>query len=429
MVLYIFLHQTDNTIESFASSVPIQISGLIKRYRPSFMDIHWPDWTNRIRPRVSTCFEDVEKCKSPDKGFITLSCPNCNTTARICFTCKRKICSSCSKPLCDKRVNRMNSWLPTNIPYMHITFTLPEELRFFRLEYRDCSALSLIAQQALKVILNFFKKKFGIEPWVFSVIHTFGSYVNRNPHLHFITTLWWFDIDRERVSVEGKYISFRAIKTQRRAFLIKECRVILEEHPHLKTDSHRKQTFKNLFKKSRYVTLSEPIFEVSYVMSYVTRYMYRPPVSLTKIINCNLTDDINDSSITLKYFHKKPHEERIITYSMFEFMWLIARQLPDKYFRVVRYWWFFAPNKKAKALEKLKTIPLADTKIIHKNKVINTDCKVNKSRPISYQNRLMVSFGKDPFECPCCKHHMIKTSITYWSKKDNSFFTKYFNSS
>jgi len=55
-------------------------------------------------------------------------------------------------------------------------------------------------------------------------------------------------------------------------------------------------------------------------MGYVTRYMYRPPVSLTKIIDCNLTDDINDSSITLKYFHKKPHEERIITYSMFEFM-------------------------------------------------------------------------------------------------------------
>jgi len=323
----------------------------------------------------------------------------------------------------------MNSRLPTNIPYMHITFTLPEELRLFRLEYRDSSAISIIFQQAIKTILTFFQKRFGIEPWIFSVIHTFGSYVNRNPHLHFVTTLWWFNDDWEWLSVEGKYISFKAIKKRRRVFLIEECRKIIEEHPHLKNDKYWEQTFKNLFKKSRYVTLSDPIFEVSYVMSYVTRYMYRPPVSLNKIIDYKLTDDIHTSSITLKYTHKKPKEERTITYSMIDFFQNLARQIPDKYFRVIRYWWLFAPSKKTKALEKIKNLPKSDTQVMYKGKPRNADWKISKDRPISYQQRLIASFGKDPFKCPKCSHTMIKVSLTYRSKKYNCFKTKFFDSS
>jgi len=35
--------------------------------------------------------------------------------------------------------------------------------------------------------------------------------------------------------------------------------------------------------------------------------------------------------------HKKPREERFITYTIFEFLGKIIRQLPDKYFRTVRY--------------------------------------------------------------------------------------------
>jgi predicted RNA-binding Zn-ribbon protein involved in translation (DUF1610 family) len=114
---------------------------------------------------------------------------------------------------------------------------------------------------------------------------------------------------------------------------------------------------------------------------------------------------------------------------MIDFFQNLARQIPDKYFRVIRYWWLFAPSKKTKALEKIKNLPKSDTQVMYKGKPRNADWKISKDRPISYQQRLIASFGKDPFKCPKCSHTMIKVSLTYRSKKYNCFKTKFFDSS
>jgi len=416
MVL-IIIQQTSNTIESLTSSTWIEISDIIQRYWSFFIETHWPEGSNRIRNRVLKCFDDLRKCKSQELWFSTFSCPDCNTKKYFFFTCKRRICSSCSKPLCDKRMNGMSERLPTNIPYLHITFTLPEELRDLRLKYRKHNALAIIFKQAQEIIKDIFLKRFGCEPWIFSVIHTFWSYVNRNPHLHFITTLWGIDCDWERISTKGEYISYKSINKQRRARIISERRSLLLQHESNDDFNRQNTIFKKIFKKNWYVTVSDPIFEVSYVMSYIARYMYRPPISITKIVNTTFTDNPHTSTITLKYFHKAPHEERTITYTIFEFLWLIARQLPDKYFRNVRYYWIFTPQRRKKYLAIISNIP-AEKGIT----------KPLKKRPKSFQERMISAFGKNPLKCNCWWDMKIE-SITFRSKKKNSFLTKYFDSS
>jgi len=133
--------------------------------------------------------EDCIKCKSWELGYATYECPCCWERQIVCFTCKRKFCSSCSKPLCDRFINRIRERLPTNISYIHITFTLPEELRDFWIKYRNTWALNIIFQEAAKMIKEYLYEKFGIKPGIFSMIHTFWSHVNRNPHLHLVCTL------------------------------------------------------------------------------------------------------------------------------------------------------------------------------------------------------------------------------------------------
>jgi hypothetical protein len=61
-------------------------------------------------------------------------------------------------------MNGMSERLPTNIPYLHITFTLPEELRDLRLKYRKHNVLAIIFKQAHKIIKDTFLKEFGCEP-------------------------------------------------------------------------------------------------------------------------------------------------------------------------------------------------------------------------------------------------------------------------
>jgi hypothetical protein len=139
------------------------------------------------------------------------------------------------------------------------------------------------------------------------------------------------------MDISEKYLSFRSFKERRRALISKKCRKMLKKEDPENYDK-RNNIIRKLFKKSWYVKLSDPIIDVVYVMSYVTRYMYKAPVSITKIIDAKLTKNPHKSTITIKYFHKKPREERTITYTVFEFLGMIIRQLPDKYFKCIRFY-------------------------------------------------------------------------------------------
>jgi len=277
--------------------------------------------------------------------------------------------------------------------------------------------LSIIFEEAHNIIKDFFLKRFGCEPGIFSVMHTFWSYVNWNPHLHIVFTLWGVNFEWEWISAKWEFISYKSFKDKWRARIIQRLREFISSH-YAQDFEYYNSIFKKIFKKNWYVQLSDPIFDVSLIMWYITRYMYRPPVSLTKIIAAYLTDDIYASTITLQYTHKKPKEERIITYTMFEFIWLIARQLPDKYFRTVRYSWIFTPQKRGRYLATISQVPAE-----------KQETKSIKKRPLCFQERMISAFGTDPLECSFCWGQLKLESITFRSKRNTCFITKFFDSS
>jgi len=217
------------------------------------------------------------------------------------------------------------------------------------------------------------------------------------------------------MDISEKYLSFRSFKSKRRARIAEKCRNTLEKYDP-ENYNKRDKVIEKLFKKSWYVQLSDPIIDVSHVMSYITRYMYRSPVSVSKIIDSNLTDDPHTSTITIKYTHKKPREERIITYTVFDFIGMIMRQLPDKNFRTIRFYWLFAQNTRKDNIPKIhELVPRKPEKPIPK-------------RPTKFVDRMRKSFGEKTLHCSNCDQEMILHSITYFSKRTGTFSTKYFDS-
>jgi len=92
------------------------------------------------------------------------------------------------------------------------------------------------------------------------------------------------------MNIKDKYICFRALKSRRKTLVVKKLReIISKEDPN--SYQQRNKVFQEVFKKSWYVQISEPIIDVVRVMNYMTRYMYRAPVSITKIVNSNLTNN------------------------------------------------------------------------------------------------------------------------------------------
>lgn len=402
----------------YLTSSHLSIAFFLSKYWSFFDDIHGISWTNRIRWRVTECIKKTMKCNSWKLWFSTFICKDCWTKKVIHFMCHMRCCSTCSKVLCDKRINGIRTRLPTHIPYVHITRTLPAELRDFRLQFRSEKALSILFNKAHEIIIRFFQDRFWCTPWVFSILHTFWSYINRNPHLHMVVSLGGLSEDNKRINIKGQYIVYHQIKQQRRALVIKECRKIVSTL-HKDQYDYWKPLFEKTFqKKSWYVTVSKPIIEVQKVMWYLTRYMYRAPIAISKIIGSNLIpNDIDNSTITVQYMHKRPRQRRVITYTIREFLWLLARHIPDKYFRLVRYSGLFSPTKRKQSI-----------KNIHEQNPPPQSHTIIPARPITYRTRMMTTFNKDPLACSCwCTFELF--SITYFSKRTHSFVTKYIDSS
>jgi hypothetical protein len=149
-------------------------------------------------------------------------------------------------------------------------------------------------------------------------------------------------------------------------------------------------------------------------MWYLTRYMYRAPLAIANITATNLIPwDLDKSTITLKYKHKKPVQTRTITYTMRQFCWLLAQHIPDKNFRIVRYVWLFAPTNKKKSLARInELIPIPPNHI-----TLN-------QRPTAYRDRMITVFKKDPYICECCGDIMRPHSVTFFASRQQRFITR-----
>ena len=103
------------------------------------IDNHFLDFSQnspyKIRDHIFDVFSYTRLCWTWGLWFATFECPCCHKQKVTNFTCWSRFCFSCSKPKSDKRISHLLSWLPQNIDYYHIFFTIPEEFRrFFRLQ-------------------------------------------------------------------------------------------------------------------------------------------------------------------------------------------------------------------------------------------------------------------------------------------------------
>lgn len=412
MLLLILIISPNNSIEYITQQKwwP-KLKELLKEYM-SFFLFEAEKQQIKVSDRFLESVEKSQKCRTEALWFITLACEHCNHTKNLYLVCHNKLCTSCGKTSCVNRTTSANKRIPQHIKYIHITFTLPEELREFRLYFRDERVLNILFEAAKLTILQVMKQRYKCMPGFISVIHTFGSDLKRNPHIHMIVTAWWltYSLD-ERIDLWGEeYFHYNFFKHTWRYFVTRLSRKFIN-NSHLNYKNKFNERIKTTFNKDRYVYVGEKMTSSKNTVKYVWRYLKRPPIAESRIVSVHLVPKkIHESTITIKYTHKKPKEIRYITMSIFDFLLRLSEHLPNKWFQCVRYGWMFAPKKKAFCLATLYLHTSNALKMSYTGFVAY----------IAFQTRMIESFWKDPFVCPCCNHTMIPVSITlpflYWFK-------------
>ena len=355
------------------------------------LEDHWHGflkiYENKIRSNVKKEVEKVLKCKDTKYGFIELKCDKCNTKKKIGFTCKSRFCTSCGKIYTDNWIDNMLGNL-INVKHRHIVFTIPEELRkFFGIDRQRLKILPKCAARAVTSWMHSLNKKEEFTPGIVTVIHTFGRDLKWNPHVHMMVT----EGGKGNIT-EWRHIRYISYESLRKRWQ----KILLDEITNISGNTKEVKLLKNKLYKEKdkgfYVYAKTEIKSAKTAAKYVGRYVGRPAIAESRILK------YDGKNVTYKYTRHEDNKVIVETVHVYEFIKRIIRHIPEKNFKMIRYFGIYSRRSKCK----VNFIKMIDKMVLSIRKSI-----------ANWENRILAITGVDPCKCPNCNNKMRFHDIVY----------------
>ena len=357
----------------------------------TILEDHWNGflkiYENKIRDNVKKEVEKVLKCKDTKYGFIELKCDKCNTKKKIGFTCKSRFCTSCGKIYTDNWIDNMLGNL-INVKHRHIVFTIPEELRkFFGIDRQRLKILPKCAARAVTSWMHSLNKKEEFTPGIVTVIHTFGRDLKWNPHVHMMVT----EGGKGNIT-EWRHIRHISYESLRKRWQ----KILLDEVTSISGNTKEVKLLKNKLYKEKdkgfYVYAKTEIKSAKTAAKYVGRYVGRPAIAESRILK------YDGKNVTYKYTRHEDNKVIVETVHVYEFIKRIIRHIPEKNFKMIRYFGIYSRRSKCK----VNFIKMIDKMVLSIRKSI-----------ANWENRILAITGVDPCKCPNCNNKMRFHDIVY----------------
>jgi hypothetical protein len=248
-------------------------------------------------------------------------------------------------------------------------------------------------------------------PGIVSVLHTFGSRLNFNCHIHILYTCGGLDAKTLKWK-HHDFIPYQALKARFKTILLHHLRqefknnnVIVPQY--VKNEWVKKfktSVFFNvqnkLYDPDWYVYIGEKLDNVKLTTNYIGRYAKRPAIAETRITYYSKTDNI----VKFSYHDKITGEDKIVTTTIIGFLGLLFRHIPEKHFHMIRYYGAYANARKNKIFE------LVAKQLISLFGIANLLFGEQKK---TWRQRILELTGRDPLKCPKCDMTMRLTEIHY----------------
>lgn len=130
----------------------------------------------------------ISKCHTAALGGLVLNCTKCGHLQYKYHSCRNRHCPSCQGSKREEWIKRQQKYL-LDVPYFHVVFTLPSELRSMALhEPRIIYNLLFKASWETITTLSKDSKYLEAQPGMTAALHTWSQNIGLHPHLHCIVT-------------------------------------------------------------------------------------------------------------------------------------------------------------------------------------------------------------------------------------------------
>jgi hypothetical protein len=348
---------------------------------------HWSSFyeqnKDRVRPTVAKEVEKFLGCGNPKNGFKLLVCEGCHEMRKVPYRCKGRFCTTCSCGETEEWSRLMQEEV-FQVNHRHVIFTIDEGLRNIFLMYRWM--LKEFMDEAARLIREHYETKHKVTPGILAGLHTFGSQLNFNPHVHMLVTMGGMTVNGEWQTHD--YLPYKKFRKQWQTVVLKLIRRNLTEEQKRQVQPLLQRAYSEN-EEGFYVHAPKQDGNVKAQLGYIGRYIRRPAISVERI------RAYDGEYVTFRYHDKTDEVDKEEKLTVEEFITRLIRHIPDENFKMIRHYGLYARRVKKQSKEKVKA---------WQEKVKKTLVKVQgliKRR--KWHERIKEQTGKDPMVCAKCE--------------------------
>jgi len=370
---------------------------------------HYTPQDASVNTQVQKVLHRISICRTAQLGYHLYKCSNsdCGYIKYQYHSCRDRHCPCCGALKKQQWIDaRMQELLP--VKYYHVVFTLPHELNSIVLGHRKI-LFKLLFDASAQTLLSFAKdpKYLDALPGIISVLHTWGQQLSFHPHLHcivsgggIVTDNKWKDAKgsiaggRFLFPVKAMQLVFKGKFLQALKQMIAKGEVVMPEG----TDA--KQLLDVVYAKDWVVYAKAPFGGPHAVIEYLGRYTHKVAISNHRI--CSINDE--EQTVTFDYKdYADNNSKKQMTLSCREFIRRFEQHiLPSRFTKIRTYGYLANRNRTHRINEVLKQMKLP----LHKGLVM-----------VPLEITMMVQYGIDLRECPCCKNKSMQLVEVYYPWK------------
>lgn len=357
-------------------------SNVLKRIFLENWDRFYAKHKGRIRPAVVKEVAKFLGCGNPKNGFKLLVCEGCHDIRRVPYRCKGRFCTTCSCGETEEW-SRLMAEDVFQVNHRHMIFTIDEGLREIFLKHREM--LKEFMDEAVRVVQEQFVKKHKVTPGVIAGLHTFGSKLNFNPHVHMLVTMGGMTEHGEWKTYD--YIPFKKLRKVWQTVVLKLIRRTLTEEEKRRVQPLLQKAYSEN-EEGFYVHAPKQSGNVKAQLGYIGRYIRRPAIAVDRIVS------YDGEQVVFRYHDKTDDTDKEEQVTVEEFISRLIRHIPDEQFKMIRHYGVYA--RRAKRICKEKVAAWQAT-------VKRTLVKVKRLIRRKWKERIQAQTGKDPMVCPKCE--------------------------
>jgi len=313
----------------------LRLAEVVRRHGPRYVERYGA----AMLPSHVRAIHDIVRCRTAALGGHLAECDACGREHVLYHSCRNRACPQCGQDAAERWVEGQRELL-LPVPYFHVVFTLPAELRRVVRSHQK-ELLPVLFRAAFDSLATLCRdaRFLGAQIGALSVLHTWTRTLEWHPHIHMLVPggglgpdgRTWVGVPRRKKLF---LVPVKALSKLFRGLFLHLARRALPSVP-LPYVPYEK----------RWVVFAKPTVQGSeQVLDYLGRYVQRTALSDHALVRAD------EQSVTFRYRDSVDHQQKEMTLGAEEFLRRFLQHVPPKGFHRVRAFGLLHPEHRVTLL-------------------------------------------------------------------------------